>query len=121
VLERLEQVAGLEVEVIHVIGGGSQNELLCQLTATLVGRPVLAGPVEATALGNVLVQARATSELGPLAELRSVVAQSTELRTFEPGSTRSRADDDYRRFLNVTGLTLEPHDQHDRVSTGAMT
>ena len=56
------------IEVVHLIGGGSRNALLCQLTADLRGRPVLAGPVEATALGNVLVQARADGELGSLAE-----------------------------------------------------
>ena len=76
VLERLEAVTGRDVRRIHVIGGGARNALLCRLTADVCGREVLAGPVEATALGNVLVQARAAGELGSLAELRAVAAAS---------------------------------------------
>ncbi len=64
VLERLERVTGRDVDVVHVIGGGARNELLCRLTADVLGRRVLAGPDEATAMGNVLVQARAAGELG---------------------------------------------------------
>ena len=74
VLERLEAASGRDVRTIHVIGGGARNELLCQLTADVTGREVLAGPVEATALGNVLVQARAAGELGSLADMRAVSA-----------------------------------------------
>ena len=57
VLERLEELTGQRIEVIHIVGGGSQNALLNQFTADACNRPVLAGPVEATAIGNVLVQA----------------------------------------------------------------
>ena len=71
VLERLERTTGREVDVVHVIGGGAQAELLCRLTADVLGRRVLAGPVEATALGNVLVQARAAGELGSLHDIRA--------------------------------------------------
>src|SRR4051812_3809761 len=78
VLERLEAASGREIRTIHVIGGGARNELLCKLTADVTGREVLAGPVEATALGNVLVQARAAGELGSLAEMRAVSAASFE-------------------------------------------
>ncbi|WP_240643815.1 rhamnulokinase [Antribacter gilvus] len=89
-VERAGALAGVEVAAVHVVGGGSRNELLCRLTAEATGLPVLAGPVEATALGNVLVQARATGALGDpdgvtLADLRRVVAASTELRTYLPG------------------------------------
>ena len=96
VLERLERAAGVEVEVVHVIGGGSRNELLCRLTADLLRRPVLAGPVEATALGNVLVQARAVGELGSLAEMRAVAAASAEPVVYEPSGD---AEEIYERFL----------------------
>src|SRR5690606_12783675 len=58
-VETASELSGKRVAVVHIVGGGSQNELLCQLTADRLGRPVLAGPVEATAIGNVLVQARA--------------------------------------------------------------
>ena len=84
VLERLEAASGREVRTLHVIGGGAQNALLCQLTADVTGREVLAGPVEATALGNVLVQARASGELGSLADMRAVSAASFEPVHYEP-------------------------------------
>ncbi|ANZ41117.1 carbohydrate kinase [Lentzea guizhouensis] len=80
-----QRLSGKEVEVVHVVGGGSRNELLCQLTADACGLPVVAGPAEATALGNVLVQARAVAAVhGPLAELRRLVRQSQPLRRYLP-------------------------------------
>ena len=84
VLERLEAASGRDVRTIHVIGGGARNALLCQLTADVTGREVLAGPVEATALGNVLVQARAAGELDSLADMRAVSAASFEPVHYEP-------------------------------------
>ena len=99
VLERLELVSGRDVACVHVIGGGARNELLCRLTADLLGRPVLAGPVEATALGNVLVQARAVGELGSLADMRAMAAASTDPVLYEPAGT---GDATYERFLAVT-------------------
>jgi rhamnulokinase len=84
-VEQAVTLTGREVDVVHVVGGGSQNALLCQLTADACGRPVVAGPVEATALGNVLVQARAHGALtGSLEDLRAVVAASTDLTRYEP-------------------------------------
>ncbi|GAB2499622.1 rhamnulokinase family protein [Promicromonospora xylanilytica] len=78
-------LAGVVVDTVHVVGGGSRNELLCRLTAQAAGLPVVAGPVEATALGNVLVQARAVGAVsGDLAALRSVVRASTGLRHHAP-------------------------------------
>jgi rhamnulokinase len=88
-----------------VIGGGARNELLCRLTARLLARPVIAGPVEATALGNVLVQARATGELGSLEELRAVAAESAAPVTYEPDVDMH---DTYARFLEVSGCAVEP-------------
>jgi len=108
VLERLERVSGVAVRRIHVIGGGARVTLLCRLTADLTGREVLAGPVEATALGNVLVQARAAGELGSLADLRAVACASTSCTTYEPGD-RAAADETYLRFLDVTGLREPAH------------
>jgi rhamnulokinase len=84
VLERLEAAAGRDISTINVIGGGARNALLCQLTADVTGREVLAGPVEATALGNVLVQARAVGELGSLSDMREVSAASFEPVHYEP-------------------------------------
>jgi rhamnulokinase len=84
VLERLEELSGKRLEVIHVVGGGSQNALLCQFTADACNRPVLAGPVEATAIGNVLVQGIGLGLLGSLADAREVLGRSFEVRTYEP-------------------------------------
>jgi rhamnulokinase len=106
VLERLERMSGRTVGTVHVIGGGSRSELLCRLTADVLGRPVLAGPVEATALGNVLVQARATGELGSLEELRDVASASAAPVRYEPGADREAAEAIFHRFLTVTGAAV---------------
>lgn len=87
VLGWLEELTGEQVEVIHVVGGGCQNVLLNQFTANACNTPVVAGPVEATALGNVLIQARATGAISTLSEIREVVAASTELKVFQPSAT----------------------------------
>jgi rhamnulokinase len=104
VLERLERATGVAVEIVHVIGGGARNDLLCRLTADLLGRTVLAGPVEATALGNVLVQARAVGELGSLADIRAVAAASADPAVYEPAGD---GDATYERFLAVTRQTVK--------------
>jgi rhamnulokinase len=104
VLEHLEAAADRDVRRIHVIGGGARNALLCQLTADITGREVCAGPVEATALGNVLVQARAAGAIGSRAQMRAVAAASTEVVRYAPAAQRDGARDTYRRFLDVTGL-----------------
>jgi rhamnulokinase len=77
-------LAGRDVEVIHLVGGGSRNELLCQLTADATGLPVVAGPTEATALGNILVQARARGLVDDRASMRRLVAATQQLRTYRP-------------------------------------
>jgi len=98
VLDRLEELLGRRLGVIHLVGGGSQNSLLCQWTADACNREVLAGPVEATAIGNVLVQAMGLGLVGSLAEAREVVRRSFEVRSFIP----KNAEDwhgPYERFL----------------------
>jgi rhamnulokinase len=88
-IEEAERLSGHPVEVVHIVGGGSQNALLCQLTADAVGRPVLAGPVEATALGNLLVQARTHGALsGDLASLRARVRAKTRMHQYLPRAVR---------------------------------
>ena len=78
-------LSGVDVREVHIVGGGSQNELLCQLTADRLGMPLLAGPVEATALGNVLLSARARGLLaGDLETLRALVSTRFPVRRFEP-------------------------------------
>ena len=111
-LERLEQVSGRSIETIHVIGGGARNAVLCQITADVLGRRVLAGPVEATALGNVLVQVRAAGELASLEEMRAVAAASAQLATYEPRADAG-GDDTYARFLGATATSPA----HERTKT----
>jgi rhamnulokinase len=84
VLETLQSLTGRKLEVIHIIGGGSRNALLNQLTANVTGRRVLAGPAEATAAGNALTQAMGTGHIGSLEELRTVVRNSFEMEEFLP-------------------------------------
>ena len=80
------QLAGREVRVVHIVGGGSRNRFLCQLTADATGLPVVAGPAEGTALGSLLVQARAMGALsGDLSQLREVALASSELESYTPG------------------------------------
>ncbi|MFJ6197382.1 rhamnulokinase family protein [Micromonospora sp. NPDC092111] len=84
-VRQVQQLSGRHVDAVHVVGGGARNELLCQLTADACGLPVLAGPVEATALGNVLVQARAIGALGgDLAALRAVLRETRHIARYEP-------------------------------------
>jgi rhamnulokinase len=87
VLRSLLALTGTACEVVHIVGGGARNELLCQLTADATGLPVVAGPVEATALGNALVQLIALGELANLEEARRFVAGSSGLRRYEPRDT----------------------------------
>ncbi len=85
-VQAAEDLSGHPVRTVHVVGGGALNTLLCQLLADRSGRRVLAGPVEATALGNVLVQARTAGAVtGGLDALRRLVAQTQDLTRFEPG------------------------------------
>ena len=84
VLLKLEELTGKRIGVIHIVGGGGQNELLCQLAADCCDRVVMAGPVEATALGNVLVQAVGLGLIGSLAQAREVAGRSFALTRYEP-------------------------------------
>ncbi len=84
VIERLEELTGKTVSTIHIVGGGSQNWLLNQFTADATGKLVMAGPVEATATGNALVQAIALGYLGSHSEMRQVILNSFDIRSFEP-------------------------------------
>lgn len=100
VLGWLEELSGERVEVIHIVGGGSQSELLNQFTANATGRHVLTGPVEATALGNVLLQARTAGELSTLHDIRKIVGASFPLKHYEPRDTEAW-DRAYERFQNL--------------------
>jgi rhamnulokinase len=88
-IDQARDLAGQRVERIHVVGGGSQNELLCQATADATGLPLEAGPIEASAIGNALIQAQALGMIGPdLAQLRTIVAGGFPRRRYQPGEPR---------------------------------
>jgi rhamnulokinase len=86
-LGQLESVLGSSIRTIHVVGGGARNTLLCQFTADACARPVHAGPIEATAIGNILMQALARNRLSSLADVRAVVAHSFPVTHYEPRNT----------------------------------
>ena len=93
-------------EVIHVVGGGVKNTLLCQLTADATRRPVRAGPVEATALGNLMVQAYARGHLGSLEEIRAAVRNSSvEVHDYQPKGSADEWDEAYERLRRVMDAT----------------
>lgn len=100
VLEKLEELIGKRLDVIHVVGGGSQNSLLCQLTADACSRRVVAGPVEATAIGNVLVQAIGLRLIGNVAQARDIVRESFEVREYTPREP-GRWAESYQRFVTL--------------------
>jgi len=99
VLGRLEKLTGEKVERLHIVGGGSRNELLNQLAADATGVTVIAGPVEATAIGNILIQALALRQVESLAHLRRIVAQSFPTQTYQPG--RGISDEARARFQKL--------------------
>ena len=89
ILEKMEQLRGKPIDVLHIVGGGIQNTLLCQFTANATGKTVIAGPVEATAIGNIMVQALATGDIASLQEGREIVRQSYKTICYEPQDTES--------------------------------
>jgi rhamnulokinase len=100
VLAMCEGLAGGRIETIHMVGGGIQNRQLCQAAADACGRHVVAGPVEATATGNLMMQAVAAGDVDSIAEAREVVRASFEVDEYEPRETAAW-DDAYARFLDV--------------------
>ena len=101
VLDRLESLTGKPVEAFHMVGGGIQNELLCQFTANALGRPVLAGPTEGTAIGNLAVQMIAAGVAKDIADARRIVAASFPLKTYEPQEREAWARA-LAKFMEVT-------------------
>ena len=101
VLEKLEAMSGRRLEVLHIVGGGSQNRLLNQMAADATGRPVVAGPVEATAAGNILMQLLATGRIDSLVDGRAIVRASFATETYEPRDSAAW-DEAYGRFLKIS-------------------
>lgn len=101
-LDGLEDMLGRTISAIHIVGGGCQNELLNQMTADACQRPVIAGPVEATAAGNILVQAMATGDVKSLADARAIVRSSFDVKRFDPRPDK-KWDDAYEKYRKVAG------------------
>ena len=101
-LERIEECRGRRASVVHIVGGGTQNTLLNQLAADATGRTVITGPIEGTAIGNILMQAIACKEIKSLDEGREVVRQSFPVFTYEPSADRAKWDEAYARYLEVS-------------------
>ncbi len=102
-VDKLERLKGIQVPALHIIGGGSQNEILSQWTANALGRPVITGPVEGTTMGNMLVQLQALGEVADLADIRRVVQASTDVHTYEPQDAAAWAEA-YGRFAGEFGF-----------------
>ncbi|MDO9464189.1 MAG: rhamnulokinase family protein [bacterium] len=104
VLEKLEEMRQRKIDVLHIVGGGIQNKLLCQLTANATKKHIIAGPVEATATGNILIQAIATGELSSVKQAREIVRNSFELIRYEPEQT-DIWEEAYERYKNHKSKT----------------
>ena len=109
VIEQAERLSGRPVEVVHVVGGGSRNALLCQLTADATRLPVLTGPVEAAAMGNVMVQALACGQVKSPEEIRAVVRSSVEVERYEPRGDAERWSEVAERFSRLLDTAAVPN------------
>ena len=101
--ESIEDVTGQKIEVLHIVGGGIQNELLCRFTADSLGKKVITGPVEGTAFGNVLMQAKAVGQISSIAQARNILHNSVETKVFEAGNT-SVWDAQFQKYLRQIKL-----------------
>ena len=97
---QLKECCGRDFSVIHMVGGGTKDPFLCQMAADAAGVPVIAGPVEGTAAGNIAVQLIANGEIADIWEARRVMKNSFELKTYSPAETAAW-DDAYKNFVNV--------------------
>jgi rhamnulokinase len=99
-LDSIKAVSTVEIEKIHIIGGGANNELLCQYASNATNLPVYAGPTEATAIGNIMMQAKALGAVSSLDEIRQMVFGSFETKVFYPKNSESW-NAEYQRFKNL--------------------
>ena len=110
-LEQLCELTGKQISTLHILGGGSNAELLCRLTADICGLQVIAGPGEATALGNILIQFKALGCIPELSDGRKLIAQTHTLRTFTPSPDRGRWEQEYRTFNRTIAKNTNKEEQ----------
>jgi len=100
-IEQLEKLSGRSIEVLHLVGGGSQSEYLCQRVATLCKREVVSGPVEGASMGNILIQALAMGKIRNLEEGRHVVRQSCQAKKYKPGPLTEGLEHRYKKYVTL--------------------
>lgn len=101
-IEGLEKIVGYKIPALHIVGGGCKNKVLSQFTANAINRPVYAGPIEATAVGNLVTQLIAMGEIKDLAEAREVVRNSFPIEEYVPADIEAW-EDAYNRYKKLTG------------------
>ena len=109
---RLEQIKGKRIDVLHIVGGGSKNFLLDQMTANAIDREVIAGPSEATAIGNLMMQVKATGEVADTAQMRQVIRGSFDVENYLPQETDVWAEQ-FERYIKITRRNA-PNEQAER-------
>ena len=100
VLDYLRELAPFPIEKLHVIGGGTYNQYLMQMAANSIGIPVVTGPVEGTAIGNIMLQAKASGLVSDMFQMRKIIAESIKLNTYLPQESKAW-DEAYQRFINL--------------------
>lgn len=101
-VEGLERILDKKINVVHMVGGGIKDKMLCRFTANATGREVVAGPVEATSIGNIAVQAMALKEIGSLSQAREIIRKSFPMEVYQPEQTADW-DEAYHKFKNIIG------------------
>ena len=101
--DELERIKGSRIDVLHIVGGGSNNKLLNQMTANSLNRTVVAGPAEATAIGNLMMQVKASGEVKNLAEMRQVIRDSFNVERYEPQQTDDWTEN-YYKYIKIKSL-----------------
>jgi len=100
-IEQLEELSGRSIEVLHLVGGGSQSDYLCQRVATLCGRELISGPVEGATMGNILIQGIAMGKISHLKEGRALVKDSCLIKRYIPGSVSKGLEERYSKYLTL--------------------
>jgi len=113
IVGKLNSLAPFEIEKLHVIGGGSKNPLLNQWTSNSIGIPVIAGPSEATAIGNIMIQAKAAGSVNSLQEIRQIIRESVQLDEYYP-QNHDVWEQAYQKFLSISNLTSKTDKGSDK-------
>ncbi|TFH25790.1 MAG: rhamnulokinase, partial [Bacteroidia bacterium] len=100
-IEQLEELSKKSIEVLHLVGGGSQSDYLCQRVATICGREVISGPVEGASMGNIMIQGIAMGKIRNLQEGRTLVKQSCRVKKYTPGSVTESLEERYSLYLTL--------------------